>query len=93
MQMVGASKNFIRKPFLLRSLSLGFFGALIANAFLVAGIYSYNKELQGLIHGHDFSTTLAMIAIVFVLGCFISTVSTWFVINKFLRLKFDELFY
>jgi cell division transport system permease protein len=93
MQMVGASKNFIRKPFLLRSLLLGFYGALTANVFLVTGIYSYKKELQGLIHGHDFSTTLAMIAIVFVLGCFISTVSTWFVINKFLRLKFDELFY
>ncbi len=93
MQMVGASKNFIRKPFLLRNLFLGFCGALIANTVLVAGIYTYKKELQGLISEGDLTSTLLLVSIVFILGFLISFLSTWFAINKFLRLKFDELFY
>ena len=93
MQMVGASKNFIRKPFLQRSIFIGVYGALIANIILVAGIYTYKKELHGLIDNNDLTTTLLVAAIVFVLGFLISFMSTWFAINKFLRLKFDELFY
>lgn len=93
MQMVGASKTFIRKPFLLRSLLLGSYGALIANIILVSGIYTYKKELQGIINNNDLTTTLLVVVIVFILGLLISFCSTWFAINKFLRLKFDELFY
>ena len=51
------------------------------------------EELQGLIDNNDLTTTLLVVAIVFVLGFLISFISTWFAINKFLRLKFDELFY
>jgi len=93
MQMVGASSNVIRKPFLLRSLLLGVSGAVLANTFLVSGIFTYRKELQGLITNNDFATTLLVVAIVFALGILISFFSTWFALNKFLRLKFDELFY
>lgn len=93
MQMVGASKNFIRMPFLRRSLFLGAFGALIANLILLAGIYAYKKELQEKICSSDLKSTLLVLSIVFVLGLLISFFSTWFAINKFLRLKFDELFY
>ncbi|WP_346862141.1 permease-like cell division protein FtsX [uncultured Draconibacterium sp.] len=93
MQMVGASKNFIRKPFLRRSLLLGIYGSVLANTVLIFAIYTYKKELQGLITYNDFSTTLVMIALVFFLGVLISFLSTWFALNKFLRLKFDELFY
>ncbi|WP_346855220.1 permease-like cell division protein FtsX [uncultured Draconibacterium sp.] len=93
MQMVGASKNFIRKPFLRRSLLLGIYGSVLANTVLIFAIYTYKKELQGLITYNDFSTTLVMAALVFVLGVLISFLSTWFALNKFLRLKFDELFY
>lgn len=93
MQMVGASKNFIRKPFLVRSLLLGTYGAIIANAILISGIYTYNKELQVIINDNDLSNTLLVFIIVFITGLLISFCSTWFAINKFLRLKFDELFY
>uniref|UniRef100_UPI0032171059 cell division protein FtsX n=1 Tax=uncultured Draconibacterium sp. TaxID=1573823 RepID=UPI0032171059 len=93
MQMVGASKNFIRSPFLRRSIFLGLYGAFIANIILVTGVYTYKKELQGLISNNDLTTTLLVAIIVFVLGFVISFLSTWFAINKFLRLKFDELFY
>ncbi len=93
MQMVGAGKNFIRKPFLVRSLLIGTYGAAIANIILILGIYTYNKELHGLINNNDLANTIIVVFIVFVLGILISFLSTWIAINKFLRLKFDELFY
>ncbi|MFV0267057.1 MAG: cell division protein FtsX [Draconibacterium sp.] len=93
MQMVGASRNYIRKPFLKRSIGLGAVGALLANIILLAGIYTYKKELYGLISENDLKVVLYVVAIVFALGFIISLLSTWLALNKFLRLKFDELFY
>jgi len=93
MQMVGASRNYIRKPFLKRSIILGAAGALLANVILLTGIYTYKKELYGLISESDIKVVLYVVAIVFALGFIISLLSTWLALNKFLRLKFDELFY
>jgi len=93
MLMVGATKNYIRLPFLQRSLWLGTAGALIANAILIAGIYTYKKELSGLISFDDLQIVLIVAGIVIALGILISFVSTVLAVNKFLRLKFDELFY
>ena len=93
MLMVGATKNYIRKPFLKRSLWLGAVGASVANSILIAAIYTYKKELSGLISINDMEIVLAVTGIVFLLGVFISLVSTLLAVNKFLRLKFDELFY
>ncbi|HPF50938.1 MAG TPA: permease-like cell division protein FtsX [Draconibacterium sp.] len=93
MLMVGATKNYIRKPFLQRSLWLGTSGALIADSLLITGIYTYKKELSGLISINDLQIVLLVGGIVFTLGILISFISTWLAVNKFLRLKFDELFY
>ena len=93
MQMVCASRNYIRKPFLKRSIGLGAVGALLANIILLTGIYTYKKELYGIISENDVKVVLYVVAIVFALGFIISLLSTWLALNKFLRLKFDELFY
>jgi cell division transport system permease protein len=93
MQMVGASNWFIRKPFIRNSLLLGTYGSLIASTVLIVAIYKYQQELYGFIEIGDLSTTVWVIGIVFLNGLLISFLSTWFAINKFLRLKFDELFY
>ena len=93
MQMVGASDSFIRKPFLQQSLFLGIYGALIANILLLVGIYSYKKELTEIVSVGDISTLGAVFLLVLVFGLVISMLSTYIAVNKFLRLKFDELFY
>ncbi len=93
MQMVGATRSYIRWPFLRRSMWLGFGGGLLANAVLVATIYTYKKELSGLITPGDLQILGQVVLIVFILGFLISFLSTWFALGKFLRLKFDELFY
>lgn len=93
MQMVGASNRYIRRPFLWRSIILGAVGAFLANIILLGMVYGYTRELSGLLTPDDFKMVILIAAIVFVLGFLISFVSTWLALNKFLRLKFDELFY
>lgn len=93
MQMVGASNSFIRKPFLKQSLLMGFYGSIIANIIIALGIYLYRNELQGLISSEVIYPTGIVFAGVFVLGLVFSHLSTYFAVNKFLRMKFDEMFY
>ncbi len=93
MQMVGAGNSFIRKPFLRQSLFMGFYGAIIANSLLTAGIYLYRNELQGLISSQVIYPTGIVFTSVFILGLLFSFVSTYLAVNKFLRMKFDEMFY
>lgn len=93
MQMVGASNSFIRKPFLKQSLKMGFYGSLIANTIIFAGIYLYRKELQGLISSDVIYPTGIVFSLVLILGLLFSVLSTFFAVNKFLRMKFDEMFY
>lgn len=93
MQMVGASKNYIRKPFIKRSILLGFTGAVLANIILLSGIYGYSDEILGMITANDLISGIIVGTIVIILGITISLVSTLLALNKFLRLQFDELFY
>lgn len=93
MLLVGATDRFIRTPFIKRSVFYGIVGALAANVLLFILMYSYGRELRGVVDIQDFK----IFGIVFVadlaLGILISWSSTYFAVNKFLRLKFDELFY
>jgi cell division transport system permease protein len=92
MQMVGATNGFIRKPFLIQSFIWGIYGAVIANLFILAGVYSIRSDLEEIISLNDFTALGIVVVLVFLLGLFISGISTWFAVNKFLKMKFDELF-
>jgi cell division transport system permease protein len=93
MQMVGASNSFIRKPFLKQSLLMGFYGSIIASIIIFMGIYLYRNELQGLISDEVIYPTGVVFAGIFMLGLIFSFLSTYFAVNKFLSMKFDEMFY
>ncbi len=93
MQMVGASNSFIRKPFLKQSLMMGFYGSVIASAIILTGIYLYRNELRGLLSSEIIYPTGIVFATVFILGVIFSYLSTYFAVNKFLGMKFDEMFY
>lgn len=93
MQMVGATKSFIRKPFIWRSIKLGFVGAIIALAGLGAVVYYLDKYIPSLNFLEDY-ITLGYIAAGVLLSAFIITwLSTFFATQRFLNLKTDELYY
>ncbi|WP_196895027.1 cell division protein FtsX [Aureivirga marina] len=93
MQMVGATKSFIRKPFIFTSIKLGVVGALIAITGLGGIIY------YGDIHFPQFSllNNLEFLIILFsgilLLGIIITWISTFFATQRFLNLRINELYY
>jgi len=93
MLLVGATDRFIRAPFVKQSIKFGIIGALVANVLLFVLMMSYASEFTGIISLDDFSIFGIVFFGVMLLGVFISWASTHFAVNKFVHLKFDELFY
>ncbi|MDB4292081.1 permease-like cell division protein FtsX [Maribacter sp.] len=93
MQMVGATKSFIRRPFINTNIKLGIIGSLLAMLALAGLLYYLNDTFPELSLLED--TTLLGIVFggVFILGILISLVSTYFATSRFLNLRTDELYY
>lgn len=93
MQMVGATKKFIRKPFIWRSIKLGMIGAVLALIGLAVVIYYLDKYMPSLALLKDY-ISLGYLAGGVLLSAFIITwLSTFFATQRFLNLKTDELYY
>ncbi len=93
MQMVGATKGFIRRPFIWRSVRLGIIGSLIAMIGMGIVIYYLNKTFVEL---HFLESDLMLVALfgfIFIIGIFITWISTYFATQRFLNLQTDELYY
>lgn len=92
MQLVGATKSFIRKPFILYGIWHGVLGALIAILILMVTLYLAQKEIPDLIVLQDYTEFAIVFIIVIGLGIFISAFSTFMAVNKYLRLKIYNLY-
>ena len=93
MQLVGATKGFIRQPFISTSLLHGFVGAVLANGLLAGGVYILHKELGGFIGFDNIELVGILFVLVIIVGMMLSFVSTYFAVNKYLRLKTDQLYF
>ncbi len=93
MQMVGATKRFIRKPFIYRSLKLGFIGAIIALIGIGLIIYYLDKYIPSLLLLEDYVTLAYIGGIVIISSLFITWISTYFATQRFLNLQTDQLYY
>jgi len=93
MQLVGATRSFIRKPFLLRSAGHGIYAAIIAILLLVGVIYLIQKEFMEVISFNDIEILGMLFIFVILLGIVLNWISTFFAINKYLRMKSDDLYY
>ena len=92
MQLVGATKFFIKKPFILTQLKLGLISAIISSLLFVSVVYYINSnyfQIDLLLIKNSF---LISIAIAFILSFLISIVSTNFITSKFLNSKIDKLY-
>jgi cell division transport system permease protein len=92
MQLVGATKGFIRKPFLLYGIWHGLLGGLIAVMILIGTLYFADKQIPDLIILQSYTEFGIIFLVVIGLGIFISGFSTFLAVNKFLRLKIYDLY-
>lgn len=93
MQLVGATNNFIRKPFIYRSVLHGFYGAIFANGMLLLFLYWINNQMQEVANVFDYKLIVLLFLMILVIGILINIISTFFSLNKFLKLRTDELYY
>ena len=93
MKLVGATRSFIRAPFLVQAAFQGVFAAFIAIIALVIMMYFMRSEFQQLFEIFRLDLLLTVIGIVLASGLAICLVSTWMVVNKLVSLKKDELYY
>ena len=92
MQLVGATKNFIRWPFILIAILNGLLAGLVAIALLSGLIYFAQKEIPELVILQNYAEFGIMFAGLILLGILISLISTYLAVTKYLRLKVDALY-
>jgi len=92
MQLVGAKRRFILKPFILEAVILGALGAFIGLLVLFGGWYYFTKEI-GTDFVQDPNQYILLILGVFALGILITVLSTIFATWRFLRSNVDDLYY
>lgn len=93
MKLVGATRSFIRAPFLVQSAFQGIFAAFVSIIVLIGMLFFMRSEFAQLFEIFRLELLLVVIGIVLFSGVAICLVSTWFVVNKLLSLSKDELYY
>ena len=93
MKLVGATGGFIRKPFVINNIITGIIAGLIADGIIMALMAYFKKEYVGI----DPIVTSMDLTIIFVavvlLGVFITTIATAFAVNRYVKMRSDQLYY
>lgn len=92
MKLVGATRGFIRKPFVLGGIMQGFYGAIIANGLLAVLLYFSRKEIPDLVEIQDYNMILTLMGGVLAAGILIAGISTYFAVNKYLSRNTQDLY-
>ena len=93
MQLVGATRSFIRAPFLVQAAFQGLFSAFAAIIALIVVLFFLRNGFEQLFEIFRLDLLLLVMGIVIVSGLAICLISTFFVVNKLVSLKKDELYY
>ncbi len=92
MQLVGATGKFIRRPFLLQAIAQGVVSAVIGMALLMSLFYILDSMLETIEITFQWELLAILFLFILGLGVIITWISTWFALNKYLRMKLDDLY-
>ena len=94
MQLIGATKSFIRRPFLRRGLGQGFLAGLLAAAMLLGMLYMLDLQIDLLnLTDQEFfnSFMVGVLGSIVLLGCFLGFWGSYIAVNRYLDQDLDEL--
>ncbi|QNL50513.1 cell division protein FtsX [Olivibacter sp. SDN3] len=92
MQMVGATKGFIRRPFLGYGILHGLLGGMIAIILLLITLYFAQEQIPEIVILRNYFEFALIFIGVICLGILISGASTYFAVSKYLRLRMNDLY-
>lgn len=93
MRLVGATRSFIRKPFMIQAFIQGLISSLIAILLLMGLLYLVQKEFSGILMLVSPHLFLAVLACIVITGIMLCRISTFFVVNKVVRLDTSAFYY
>ena len=92
MQLVGATANFIKRPFLAKSVLLGLIAGTVASILLLTLLYYANLQIEALIKLQEPTKIFMLSGVIILLGAVISLLSTYRATNKYLNMSLDDLY-
>lgn len=92
MQLIGATRAFIRRPFIVQSAFYGLISALLAMCLLMGLLYLIEKEFFYLFTFKSINLLALLSAALIVSGVLINTISTFFSVNRYLSASEDQLY-
>jgi cell division transport system permease protein len=92
MQLVGATPAYIRRPFIRSGILQGFFGGLLADAFLALLLYGLDQRLPELTLVQDYTIIGCIFGGIIVLGMLLGGFSTRLALRKYLHADVDQLY-
>ncbi len=92
MQLVGATGSYIRRPFIWQAIIQGIASAIIGLTMLLIVFYAINNLLKDYEITYTSNNFIILVSSVIGIGVIISVISTWFALNKYLRMKLDDLY-
>lgn len=92
MELVGASWDFITRPYLLKAFQHGLISGILAVGGLYLLIYWIGTDIPEINNVEYLPSTLGLFGVLIVLGILINTLSTYYVVNKYLRMRVNDLY-
>lgn len=93
MKLVGATPAFIRKPFVVNNIFTGIIAGIIADGILLVMITYFSREYVEIQPVITITDMVIIFTIVILLGVLITTVSTAFVVNRYVKMRSEQLYY
>lgn len=92
MKLIGATKGFIRSPFVWKSMIQGLLASIIAIGMLVALLFRLSENYGQLINFQNINIYLMVFGGIILMGIIITWISTFFAVNKYLNINMDKLY-
>ena len=92
MQLVGAKRWFIQRPFLIRAAGYGLLGGIVASAIIWLVADYAQQRIEDLRVLHNEEQFFSLLGILLVIGMLVAVLSTYFSIRKYLRMSLEELY-
>ena len=93
MRLVGATRHFIRKPYIFQGIVIGIIASIFAISYILGLFYWFAPDLEMFIDFSDVKLYTAIFGTIMFFGIAITGISTFFAVNKYLRHNLDDLYY